>query len=168
MTSPLERIDEIVPPGCLAESCCKQGCVVELDGAPGSFRLIDMDHPDAPTGRGARRMGAGQRGSRRCDFLFIGENDGTVSLYVAPLDLKSSGVRAGKVQSQLQAGARIAEHVVPGVSSIRFVPVAAHGGKLHRKQINDLAKSENKVLFRKMRHPIRLIRCGDPLVAVLR
>lgn len=157
MTAPLEHIDRVVAPGCLAESCSKQGCAVELDGAPGSFRLIDVDHPDAPAGRGAKR----------CDFLFIGEGDGAVSLYVAPLELKSSGVRAGKVQSQLQAGARIAERIVPGVSSIRFVPVAAHGGRLHRKQINDLAKSENMVLFQKKRCPIRLIRCGDRLAVVL-
>ena len=168
MTSPLEHIDRVVAPGCLAESCSKQGCAVELDGAPGSFRLIDMDYHDAPAGRGARRMGAGQRGSRRCDFPFIGESDGAVSLYVAPLELKSSGVRAGKVQSQLQAGARIAERIVPAVPSIRFVPVAAHGGKLHRKQINDLAKPGMGVPFRGKEYPIRLIRCGDPLAVALR
>ena len=86
---------------------------------------------------------------------------------MVPLELKSSGIRAGKVSSQLRAGAGIAERIVPGASSIRFVPVAAHGGKLHRRRFNELAKPANRVPFRGKRYPIRLIRCGEPLSAAL-
>ena len=86
---------------------------------------------------------------------------------MVPLELKSSGIKVSTVSSQLRAGAIIAERIVRGASSIRFVPVAAHGGKLHRKQINDLAKQENGVPFQGERYSIRLIRCGDPLSRAL-
>ena len=86
---------------------------------------------------------------------------------MVPLEVKSSGIKVSTVLSQLRAGARVAERIVPGASSVRFVPVAAHGGKLHRKQINDLAKRANGVAFRGERYSIRLIRCGDPLSRAL-
>ena len=168
MTSPLDHIDNIVDPECLAETCEKQGCTVGLEGAPHPFRLIDMDHPDSPAGRDARRRRVRQRGVRRCDYLFIGEDDGDTTLYVVPLELKSSGIRTNTVSSQLRAGARVAERIVPGSSSIRFVPVAAHGGRLHRKQIKDLARPGMGVPFRGEEYPIQLIRCGEPLAAALR
>ena len=166
MTSPLDKID--VDCGCLAETCDKQGCAVGLQGAPNPFLLIDMDHPDSPAGRNARRRRGRQRGVRRCDYLFIGEGDEGTRLYVVPLELKSSGISVTRVSSQLRAGAKVAERIVPGSSSIRFVPVAAHGGKLHRKQIKDLARPGMGVPFRGEEYPIRLIRCGNPLAAALR
>ena len=157
MTSPLERLDERIDSGCLAEGCSKRGCEVGLEGAPNPYRLIDLDHPDSPA----------RANARRCDYLFIGEADGGAGLHVVPLELKSSGIRAGKVSSQLRAGTRIAERIVPGASSIRFVPVAAHGGKLHRRWIDELAKPANRVPFRGQRYSIRLIRCGEPLSGAL-
>lgn len=157
MTSPLEHLDTRIDSGCLVEGCSRRGCAAGLDGAPSPYRLIDLDHPDSPA-----RASAG-----RCDYLFIGEDDGGAGLHVVPLELKSSGIRAGKVSSQLRAGAGIAERIVPGASSIRFVPVAAHGGKLHRRRFNELAKPANRVPFRGKRYPIRLIRCGEPLSAAL-
>lgn len=167
MTSPVDHIDNTVDPGCLAEICEKQGCTVGLEGAPHPFRLIDMDHPDSPVGRDARRRRVRQRGAKRCDYLFIGEDDEDTALYVVPLELKSSGIKASTVSSQLRAGAKIAERIVSGSSSIRFVPVAAHGG-MHRKQIKDLAKPGMGIPFRGKEYPIRLIRCGEPLTATLR
>ena len=157
MTSPLKRLDAGIDSGCLVETCSKQGCTIGLEGAPSPYRLIDLDHPDSPAGRN----------SRRCDYLFIGENDGAARLHVVPLELKSNGIKVSTVSSQLRAGAIIAERIVRGASSIRFVPVAAHGGKLHRKQINDLAKRANGVPFQGERYSIRLIRCGDPLSRAL-
>ena len=167
MTSPLEHIDRTVDPGCLVKTCEKQGCTVRLEDAPHPSRLIDMDHPGSPAGRDVRRRRPRQRGARRCDYLFVGEGGEATTLYVVPLELKSSGIKTGTVSSQLRAGAKVAERIVPGSSSIRFVPVAAHGG-MHRKQIKDLARPGMGVPFRGEEYPIRLIRCGDPLVAALR
>ena len=158
MPSPLEQIDQKVASGCLACACGKRGCDVELGDAPRPFRLIDMDHADSPA----------RSGATRCDYLFIAEGHGHTRLYVVPLELKSSGLNIGKVRSQLEAGARIAERVVPDAPSTRFVPVAVHGRRLPRKKIKDLFKSENSVPFRNDPYRIRLIRCGDPLSQALR
>ena len=153
MPSPLEQVDRAVARGCLACTCGKQGCDVELGDAPRPFRLIDMDHADSPAGPRATR----------CDYLFIAEGHGDTRLYVAPLELKSSGLDIGKVRSQLVAGARLAERVVPRTPSTRFVPVAVYGRRPPRKKIKDLYKSENRVPFRNNHYQIRLIPCGDSL-----
>ena len=158
MPSPLAQVDRKVVPGCLACACGKRGCNVELGDAPRPFRLIDMDHADSPAGARATR----------CDYLFIAEDHGDTRLYVVPLELKSSGLDIGRVRPQLEAGARIAERVVPRTPSTRFIPVAVHGRRLPRKKINDLRKSENSILFRKHRYQIQLIRCGDSLSQALR
>ena len=158
MPSPLEQVDRAVAPGCLACTCEKQGCSVELGDAPRPFRLIDMDHADSPA----------RPGATRCDYLFIAESHGDTRLYVAPLELKSSGLDIGKVRSQLVAGARLAERVVPGTPSTLFIPVAVHGRRLPRKKIKDLYKSENRVPFRNNHYQIRLIPCGDSLSQALR
>ena len=158
MPSPLEQVDQKVKPGCLACTCGKHGCDVGLEDAPQPFRLIDMDHADSPA----------RSGATRCDYLFIAEGHGDTRLYVAPLELKSSGLDIAKVRSQLEAGARIAERIVPRAPSTRFVPVAVHGQRLPRKKIKDLYKSENSVPFRNGHYQVRLIPCGDSLSQVLR
>ena len=158
MPASLEQVDQKVTPGCLACTCGKHGCDVGLGDAPRPFRLIDMDHADSPA----------RPGATRCDYLFIAEGHGDTRLYVAPLELKSSGLDIGKVRSQLEAGARIAERVVPRASSTRFVPVAVHGRPLPRKRIKDLYKSENSIPFRNNHYQIRLLRCGDSLSRALR
>ena len=157
MTSPLKRLDERIDSGCLVEGCSRRGCAVGLEGAPSPYRLLDLDHPDSPA----------RASATRCDYLFIGEADGGAGLHVVPLELKSSGIRIGTVSSQLRAGAKIAERIVPDTSSTYFVPVAAHGGKLHRKRINELARPANRVPFRRKRYSIQLIRCGEPLSGAL-
>ena len=80
--------------------------------APRPFRLIDLDHADSPA----------RSGATRCDYLFIAEGHGDTRLYVAPLELKSSGLDIGKVRSQLGTGARVAERIVPREPTTRFVP----------------------------------------------
>ena len=157
MTAPLERLDERIDPGCLVEGCSRPGCAVGLEGAPSPYRLIDLDHPDSPA----------RPSATRCDYLFIGEADGGARLHVVPLELKSSGIRVGAVSSQLRAGAKIAERIVPDASSIRFVPVAAYGRKPHRRLFNELARPANRVPFRGKRYSIRLMRCGELLSGAL-
>ena len=113
-----------------------------------------MDHKHSPATGG------------RCDYLFIGESSDRAKriLYVVPLELKSSGFKAGSVSKQLTGGARAAQRVVPKVPACRFVPIVAHDGA-HRKQINDLAK--RRVSFRGKKYPIKVVRCGEPIADLL-
>ena len=148
MTSPLDQV--CVDPACLVHECEKQGCEVDLTGAPIPFKLIDMDHKHSP----APAHGA------RCDFLFIGACSDGATLYVVPLELKSSGFAPGKVSKQLAGGARDADKVVPG-GQCRFTPIVVHDGAKNRKQINDLAK--HPVRFRDTEYLIKVMRCGEAI-----
>ena len=99
MTSPLDQVS--VQVACLVRKCEKQGCEVDLARAPSPFQLIDMDHEHSPAS--AYRV--------RCDFLFIGTSSerAKCDLFVAPLELKSSGFRPSSVSKQLAAGAKAAD-----------------------------------------------------------
>ena len=153
MTSPLDQVS--VDAACLVDECEKRSCTVDLAGAPNPFKLIDMDHEHAPvSAKGVR-----------CDFLFIGASGDRAKfdLYVAPLELKSSGFAPAKVSKQLASGARAAERTVPG-ARCRFAPIVAHDGA-HRRQINDLAK--RSVRFRGMKYAIKVVRCGERIAEKL-
>ena len=111
-----------------------------------------MDHPASPA-----------TGSR-CDYLFIGVEEGQVNdLQIVPLELKSTGFHATGVSKQLAGGAKSAEKMVPGVPC-RFVPVVVHNGA-HRRQIRALAKQ--RVTFRCKEHAIKVLKCGACLSEIL-
>lgn len=150
MTSAVEDVRAQVDQQCLAQEMDKNGCAVRLDQAPKPFILIDLDHQAAPV----------KRSSRKCDYLFFA-SEGTAGLWVVPVELKSTAVNANTASRQLQAGAKIAEGLVPGKSPVRFVPVVARGRKGHRKQYQELAKK--RVMFRNERHAIEVIDCGTSL-----
>ena len=152
MTSPLDQVKK-VDPACLVLECEKRGCTVDLTGAPSPFKLIDMDHKHSPAKGG------------RCDFLFIGESSDRAKchLYVAPLELKSSGFKPANVCEQLASGAKAAERTVPKVSC-RFTPVVVHDGA-HPGAIHELAK--RRVTFRRQRYAIKVVRCGEPIADLL-
>ena len=142
-----------VAPECLSDECKKQGCQVGLEGVPRPLYLIDMDRPGAPAKKGPR-----------CDYLLVGTDERpNYDLYVAPLELKSSGFHAHSVSRQLASGARAGEKLVPK-ARCRFVPVVAHAGA-HRREINKLAK--HPVRFRGKPHAIKLVRCGGKLAEAL-
>lgn len=145
----MSALDQVeIDARCLSQECEKQGCEVGLDGVPAPFHLIDMDHPESPA-----------KGSR-CDYLVIGSDDGSIyDLYIAPLELKSSGFQAQAVSKQLAGGAKAAAKVVPK-ARCRFVPVIAHAGA-HRREIDKLAKYP--VRFRRKSYAIKLLRCGEDL-----
>ena len=148
MTSAFDQVT--VDARCLSQECEKQCCEVGLVGAPCPFHLIDMDLDSLAKGS-------------RCDYLFVGAGYGRNGLYVAPLELKSSGFHAQAVSGQLAGGARAAERLVPK-ARCRFVPVVAHGGA-HRREINKLAK--HPVRFRGKPYAIKLMKCGGDIAEVL-
>ena len=139
----------------MTEAMNKQGCSVGTDGAPSPHRIIDMDHPAAPV----------EANARKCDYLFLAAEEGGPGVLVVPLELKSTGLNAASVVAQLQAGAGAAEQIVRGISTVRFVPVAVHGGKVHRRQYQELRK--RRAGFRNRGYEIVTMPCGLPLSAAL-
>ena len=154
MTSVLAGIDAKGDSGCLTKAMNKQGCEVGYEGAPESWRVIDMDHPNAPVER-----------ARRCDYLLLADESSRRRLLVVPLELKSTGLNPASVQSQLQAGAQAAERIVAGISPIRFVPVAVHGRKMRRRTFRELLAK--RVQFRSGEYQIKTMNCGDQLTWAL-
>lgn len=152
MSSALSAVDQRIDSRCLVRSMDKGSCAVGTDGVHEPFRIIDLDHPAAPV----------RPTARKCDYLFLAEaDDGGGLRHVVPLELKATALNADTVTSQLQAGARIAERLLWGISSAGFTPVAAHGGKPHRRQYQALAKA--RITFRGGQFPIMTTKCGSSL-----
>ena len=155
MTTAFEQVK--VDDSFLSQECEKQGCEVGLTNVPCPFYLIDMDRDKSL----ARR--------RRCDYLLIGMDHGSdYDLYVAPLELKSSGFNPQGVSKQLTVGAEIAEKIVPKVQC-RFVPIVAHDGahnRPHRHEFNKLAK--HPVCFRDEWYVIKTMKCGEEIAKHLK
>ena len=149
MTSAFDQVS--VDAKSLSQKCEKQGCEVGLTDVPGPYHLIDMDR------RGSPAKGV------RCDYLLIGVGSGEDDLYIAPLELKSSGFRAQAVSRQLAGGARAADRLAPK-APCRFVPVVAHDGA-HRREIDKLAK--HPVCFCGKPHAIKLMKCGEDVAKAL-
>ena len=151
MSSVLARIDQRVDPRCFATSLSKNACSVETSGAPSPSRIIDMDSPMAPV----------RPNAVKCDYLFLAEPGSRRLLWAIPLELKGTGLNPGTVTAQLQGGARVGERILQGVASVRFVAVAAHGRRPHRRSFQELAKK--RIRFRNARYPIETIPCGASL-----
>ena len=151
MSSALARIDQRVDASCIVTSMSKNACSVETSGAPSPSRIIDMDSPMAPV----------KPSAVKCDYLFLAEPGSRQPLWVVPLELKGTGLNPGTVTSQLQGGARVAERILKGVASVRFVAVAAHGRRPHRRAYQELAKKW--IEFRNAPYAIETIPCGESL-----
>ena len=151
MSSVLAQIDERVDPRCFVTSLSKNTCSVETSGAPSPSRIIDMDSPMTPV----------RPNAVKCDYLFLAEPGSRWPLWVVPLELKGTGLNPGTVTSQLQGGAHVAERILRGVASVRFVAVATHGRRPHRRSFQELAKK--RIRFRKSLYTIETIPCGASL-----
>lgn len=139
---------------CLDTKCSKEGCILSLVNVPQPFLLIDMDHEKAPIG---------SQGQNRCDYIFISD-DGT---WTAPLELTRGKLEASKVVPQLQAGAKVAEQIVPHTAQVQFRAIAVYGGEFRRAERDKLNQKTNHIPFRGEVYPIKARRCGSPLVSVL-
>ena len=117
--------------------------------------MIDLDHPTAPI----------RRNVRKCDYLFVAEHSDGSRLWVVPLELMSTGLSPSKVESQLQAGARLGERIARGISPVQFVPVAVHGSRPHRRVFQELRK--RLIQFRQGRYQIMTMPCGGSLAWAL-
>ena len=150
----VEEIRRAIPSGCVAARCRKESCSVPLEGAPSPSVLIDLDHPQAPVGQN----------EKRCDYIFIG---GFGEVWVAPMELKSGSPKAGEIVPQLQAGAVIADKIVPSNAKVQFRPIAVFGGSAPR-DARVFAKSAYRIKFRNRPFEIKLHKCRTPLALALR
>lgn len=151
MTGLVATVLNKIPASCIATGLNKEGCTVRLARTPssGSRLIIDLDKPSS-------HWDANQ--GRRCDYLFFEEVPSNPNR-VRPIELKKGGFDASVVKIQLQAGARVAERLIPTKFAVDFLPVLASESvpKAERKRMKD------SVRFRNHYMPIRRIRCRDPL-----
>lgn len=153
----MESVRGKVDARCLRKQCRAGKCSISLKGVSRQFVLIHMDSPGSPP----------SQHETRCDYLFIGSLDDTdESPWTVPIELKSGGISASGVAMQLQAGADVADQIIPHGASTKFIPVVA-SGRLSKIEQRRLRNTSNKVRFRGRSEVIQRIRCGDPLTRVL-
>lgn len=149
MSAALDRIREKAGDDHCCEPCSRDGCRVDLNGAPRPRLIVDADSAFPAHGVGGKR----------CDFILFLSRGGGV-LTVAPIELKSGGVDASQAVDQLQAGAAFADKVSPSAARTECRPILFHGGRrIHRTQKTALA--QKKVNFRGRKLTVKIARCGQ-------
>ncbi len=124
---------------------------MDMAGIPEPHLLIDLDLPGSPLGTQ----------SVRCDYLVFA-GDGKRQFLVAPVEFKTKWRE--KTVRQLQAGADESDRHAPVTPAATFRPVVA----LHRFSPKARRRSlREKVSFRGRSEPIRVVKCGEKLAAVL-
>lgn len=153
----MESVRRKVDTRCLRKQCKAGKCSISLKGVSRQYVLIHMDSPSSPP----------SQHETRCDYLFIGDLDDTNgSPWTVPIELKSGGINASDVAKQLQAGADVADQIIPHNANTNFTPVVA-SGRLSKIEQRRQRNTSNKVRFRGRSEIIQRIRCGDPLTRVL-
>ena len=154
MNGTVTAIANRVPGCCHATRCNKDGCQIDLKGAPRTRLLVDMDCAalEIPNQQ------------KRCDYFFVGEDRSAT--WVAPIELKSGRFKATEVLDQLEGGVRAFEPWLPQGISFQLVPVLAHGKAIHRIELNKLRS--RKVQLRGQKKLTVLIKCGEALTTKLR
>lgn len=89
------------------------------------------------------------------------------SPWTIPIELKSGGISASGVAKQLQAGADVADQIIPNKASTKFIPVVA-SGKYSIHERKRLRNASNKVRFRGRPEIVQRIKCGEPLTLAIK
>ena len=152
MSDLVRQVRQKIPQSCQDTKLSGSGCQLRLTGLA-SRVIVDMDCQELPIATN----------ETRCDYLFIGNEN-----WVVPLELKRGRVEAGEVTTQLRAGAKFAERIVPSGAGVRFRPIVGYGGKLPRSQSEALKRKGSRIRFRGKEYEVRAIRCGRQLAPELR
>ena len=137
---------------CCVKVCKKEGCKVSLPRECRQRVLINMDLLELLV----------EKHGKRCDFLFVGEAEG--ESWVVPIELKKGKASSSEVVLQLQAGAKVAEKIVPNNVEISFRPVVA-ASRFDKYERGLIRRKEVK--FRGMSELVRRIKCGESLAKVI-
>ncbi len=134
----------------------KDGCKVKMANAPTPRLVIDFDRPGSPLAKS----------TTRCDYLLVADGENPHRLVVV-LELKRGMLHVDKVVRQLQAGACVAEKLVPQSRTFKFLPIAVVG-KLPKYERGKLKDSSAKVKFNGRAEKLRMMRCEQALGDLLR
>ena len=143
--------------GCHAIHCRDSGCRLAMNGVPEPHVLIALEHPAAPV----------PAGQQHCDYLFVGGDDRDRGPWVVPVELTTGRKRASEFVAQIRGGAVVADLLLPQGSPSRFNPVAAYDRPLHRDDLADLRKAQNRISFRGQLRQLQLVKCGTRLADAL-
>ena len=143
-----------------AASCSDGGCTLTLSSAPQPYALIQVDDPHNPppeVGRGSR-----------CDYLFVGGDDGGDGPWVAPIELTTGRSKSGsQIAAQLNGGLAVADTRLRTGIKFRLFPVLAHSKGIGRPVTDYLRRRSNRIAFRGKLMEVQLVSCGSELGTVL-
>lgn len=143
-----------VPLPCQVSCCDRDGCSVDLVGCSATRTIVDMDCLALPL----------PKQQKRCDYLFVGEEDDTT--WVVPIELKSGGIgNVNEVLQQLRGGAVIADAWLPEEGEFDFLPVVAHGKDMPKRAWERLRRL--RVRLRGKERSPGIIQCGGLLLSLL-
>ena len=156
----VEAVRKKLDPRLLATRCEEGNCSVSLDQMSGDFALIHVDVPDDPS------WSLAAKGEKRCDYLFVGGAGKRGNPWVIPLELTTYPDKpSGTIAGQLQAGAGIAESLIPKDAIVRFCPILA---SLNLSRYTRLQLGKEWVKSRDTRTRVVEMECGECLTEVLR
>lgn len=156
----VEAVRKKVDPRLLVSRCEEGNCSVSLDRTSGKFALIHVDVPGDPP------WSLAAKGKKRCDYLFVGGAGKRGSPWVIPLELTTYAKKpSGTIAGQLQAGARIAEQLIPRHSTVWFRPVLA---SVNLRRHIRIQLGKEWIHFRGKKARVLEIECGGRLTEVLR
>ena len=149
----IAAVAEKVDQDCRTNYCKKGNCAISLNDAPAKRLIVDLDRSTLPI----------PANRKRCDYLFIGEQDSSV--WVVPMELKGGRFTGAEVVKQLQGGTNVACAWLPLGSLFELIPVLAHGKRVHNKDLKELRR--NKINLRGKKRQTVLLRCREKLMDVL-
>ena len=161
MTGVVTLVRSQVDPQCVVAGTLRDdGCSVSMQNLPRERVAIDLESAvelDTPRGLVGRD-------TRRCDFLFVAEED-AATVWAASLELKRGGFKASDVAAQLEGGASALDKLIPHQQSVRFRPVVASQRVPKAERASFMRQ---RVPFRGVHHRLVHMRCQSPLRSVLR
>lgn len=142
-------------------SCSDSGCTLSLSSAPQPYVLIQVDDTHNPPPEVS--------GQSRCDFLFVGGDDGDDGPWIVPIELTTGRSKSGaQIAAQLNGGLAVADSRLRTGIKFRLFPVLAHSRGIDRPVADYLRKRSNRIAFRGALREVQLISCGSDLGSALK
>ena len=142
---------------CQASSCSDSGCSLQMNQAPEPYVLIYLENEFSPA----------DKTQRHCDYLFVGGSDNNAEgPWLSPIELGAK--KASVLLDQLRGGTAIAASLVATSTKIKFKPIFAHTGGIHRQEFDTLRKDSSRIQFGKANPFVTTVRSGERLIDALK